>query len=269
MKLLEQRIVAFLDILGFKDAVNSIDETKYREIFEVLSNFSLSNSDHHVNIKQEDDSSLIIRGEPAVSSFSDHVVISIRNIPNYSGQELPLWTFIHYIQNAAATLCDVALQKGFLVRGGVSYGDIIHREKIIYGKALLEAIDIESTVASYPRIVFSHSLTEAIGSQNLFNLYENKSLYKDKDGLLVLNWMSAVTLKQVSAGSEVINDMNQYKEKLLRYGRVISEKLEENKNDIKKLKNWNWMGNYYKWCLEREGTDFAADIYFTALDRST
>lgn len=47
------------------------------------------------------------------------------------------------------------IAEGFFVRGGLSVGKFHIREGLVFGPALVEAADLESTVAVHPRVVLS------------------------------------------------------------------------------------------------------------------
>ncbi|WP_295996248.1 hypothetical protein [Rugamonas sp.] len=58
------------------------------------------------------------------------------------------------------------LSKGFLSRGGIASGKLLHRPNkdgaaIIFGPAFINAYKLESEVADFPRIIFSKEVREA------------------------------------------------------------------------------------------------------------
>lgn len=76
---------------------------------------------------------------PAVSAFSDCIVISYPQVSSMPVESI-LWSLIKNISNIAA----LALEKGFLIRGGVSSGMLYHRDGIVFGPALVEASDYKN-----------------------------------------------------------------------------------------------------------------------------
>jgi hypothetical protein len=52
---------------------------------------------------------------------------------------------------------------GFFIRGGVTVGDIVHDEHVVFGPALNRAYHLESQVADKPRIVLDPECLEPIG----------------------------------------------------------------------------------------------------------
>jgi hypothetical protein len=51
------------------------------------------------------------------------------------------------------------------VRGGITKGNIAHRDRILFGTAYMRAYDLEKGVANYPRIVFSPEVVSEYDNQ--------------------------------------------------------------------------------------------------------
>ena len=76
-----------------------------------------------------------------VSTFSDNMVISTD-----PGKAVP------YLLREMATIQLMTAGLGFLLRDGITIGDIIHDDEVVFGPGLSRAYDLESKVAKYPRI---------------------------------------------------------------------------------------------------------------------
>ncbi len=50
------------------------------------------------------------------------------------------------------------MYEGIMIRGGVTIGDLYHRNNIVYGPAMIEAYRLESKCAIYPRIIMSEDM---------------------------------------------------------------------------------------------------------------
>jgi hypothetical protein len=59
------------------------------------------------------------------------------------------------ILGVASKLTISLLRKGFLVRGGVTLGPLYHKDNVVFGPALNEAVRLEHEEAIYPRILIS------------------------------------------------------------------------------------------------------------------
>lgn len=119
----EQRVVLFLDILGFK---RLIDQQQEGIVSEVLSVTSSKYAGYDI------------------SAFSDNMAVSIKI---ETGDEL-----LKIIEFASYLIWQL-MSKGVLSRGAVAVGDLHHRNGIIYGPALLNAYYLESQVATFPRVI--------------------------------------------------------------------------------------------------------------------
>ena len=82
--------------------------------------------------------------------FSDNIVIS--------GHDQPYGLGVLLL--GAAGICLRLLELGFLTRGGIAYGKLAHDAHMVFGPGLIEAANLERTVAHYPRVVFSEGVVE-------------------------------------------------------------------------------------------------------------
>ncbi len=144
----ENRIVLFLDILGFRYIIDKtvdkdIDKEEYIEglynSLEDIGNFCKE------NLRKEDYYSV------RVTQFSDSIIVSFLNYNNET-----LLKLIRTIQKLIIKL----VNEGILCRGAISYGKLIHDSKVIFGPALNEAYETESKAAIYPRVILDKSIIE-------------------------------------------------------------------------------------------------------------
>lgn len=159
----ENRIVLFLDILGFKSIIEkTIDKEKDVEdnILRLYSNLKFIKK---FLLKQLKSESLV--NEPnyslRVTQFSDSIIISFINDGNTT-----LLKLIGSIQQLIVKLAN----EGILCRGAISYGKLIHDNKVIFGPALNDAYETESTAAIYPRVILDKSIIE-LGKKTQLNLF--------------------------------------------------------------------------------------------------
>lgn len=155
----EERLVAFLDILGFKEAVNesSASQERFDEIYRFLQLFSSSNHAKEIfsgfrngdgePCKDADISRLSNIYSYTFTQFSDSFVFSTKKDDVAGSQFLPYMV---------AQFTTRAFDLGFLVRGGVSIGKMVHeRAGPAFGPAFIEAYHIENQQASFGRTVVS------------------------------------------------------------------------------------------------------------------
>lgn len=163
----ERRIVAFIDILGFKEIVKQSeqDTTKIKLLYSVLDflkGWETSDKWDLKFVEIEEDAqkkgvdNFDIRGKTNTTSFSDSIVVSVKVDNNVNEMTSTLVVNLAYI---GALL----IEKGILFRGGLTIGNIIHNDNgTVFGQALIDAYQLETKSAKYPRIVLSDKLIKEL-----------------------------------------------------------------------------------------------------------
>jgi len=128
----ENRLVAFFDILGWKNEVAAAGDDP-RHIARLAAAVRMFNA----NAASVGDAGA------RLTTFSDNVVFSK---PFAQGDESWL------LQALATTQLGLAVQ-GFWMRGAVTVGPLHHDEHIVFGPALNRAHHLESKLARYPRVL--------------------------------------------------------------------------------------------------------------------
>lgn len=179
----ENRFVAFIDILGFKQLVENIENEKngYEKDFERVKcvlNFlhkeSIeSNRSHDLLIFDSCDDSLLIElGNPRITYISDCVIISTDG--TFDG-------FKSLCNKVTKFSTDLAFE-GIFLRGGITYGSIYHHDSILFGSAYQNAFSLESKYAIYPRIIIGETVYEFLNDKvGTFPLSE-PTIVTDSDG---------------------------------------------------------------------------------------
>lgn len=156
-----ERVVAFIDILGFKQLVKGIYERNDMKLRDDLYKTLKMNS-VYAEITRK--GPFEVRDNTQATAFSDCIVIS---------DELEQ---VERIILCAATLAGFLLRNKILCRGGIATGRTIHDDRVVFGMGVINAYEIEQ-IAVYPRIVIQHDLVQrAKGSRFT-------KLIRDSDGL--------------------------------------------------------------------------------------
>lgn len=169
----EQRVVAYADILGWRNACNNISK------FPRLRTAAQAIADHARNFSSGVKETLkgTVGASPAVveqhgavefSFFSDNFAISVP-----PGQAELLFTILAWVSRRL-------LHAGFLVRGGIALGYLHHDPNVIFGPALIEAVELERE-AIYPRLLCSARLREFLADQT----YKDSVVIQDDVELVV------------------------------------------------------------------------------------
>ena len=136
----EKRIVAFVDILGFKNHIekSTKDSDHAKLLLKVMNNITEIKTDN-------DHGSFALKPlGKEVTIFSDCIVISYPF--DYEGGLFHILIDLIHIQLNL-------FFKGILLRGGISVGKVYHSDSVVFGPAMVEAYELESTTAIFPRIV--------------------------------------------------------------------------------------------------------------------
>ena len=136
----EERIVVFFDVLGWKSHISNAgsDPVKIGQLALIP---KLLKSSPFLQATGS--------GEARITSFSDCCVISLP----YKEEFLP--QIIYGLSNIfiGSAIC------GFLLRAGVTVGQLHHQEDIVFGPALNKAYQLESK-GVYPRIILDDAIPE-------------------------------------------------------------------------------------------------------------
>lgn len=163
-----------------------------------------------------------------VTQFSDSVVVSyLRNEPHGAGVTSILMD-VHNLQLAL-------MQKGILLRGAVTAGQLHHDEKLIFGPALNEAVALER-LANYPRVILDGEILDEAGlkrasSQSTFRTISSM-VAEDFDGLFYIDYFN-VQSDDFGGNWE---DVRYYLEKL----RAVIKDLSSKKDPSIKVKH-SWL----------------------------
>lgn len=182
----ENRIIAYIDLLGFKEAV--ADEEKMESILDLLTQFIKQNGDHTPEWGYDTKTNEPIIQSISSSAFSDHIVISFLVIED-SYEDIRLLMVMQKLQNHIGDIAMTALSKGFLIRGAVTIGKLYHQNNMVFGKALVDAYNLESQTAIYPRILISKELKEYIDSNDWRKKSVTYLVTQDFDGYWILNYI--------------------------------------------------------------------------------
>lgn len=159
----EHRLIAFIDILGFKEIVkqSETDTSKIELIYSVLEylkdwekteKWDLKFIEIEESAQYKGVSNFDLRGRTNTTSFSDSIVVSVKVDQNVNEMASTLIVNLAYIGT-------VLLEKGILFRGGLTIGNIIHVDNgTVFGQGLIDAFMLETRSAKYPRIVLSDKL---------------------------------------------------------------------------------------------------------------
>lgn len=232
---MNDRLTAFLDILGFKDEIKTADENRLVALTSLLRELSRSE---------------VIRGDDRVvelgvgggetrlaceaTVFSDSVVISYlkSDLKKHSHGNEITYGLISLEQRIQKFAADAAVM-GLLVRGGIAVGPLDHEtDGVVVGQAMVDAYRLESEVAHYPRIVVSRDVYSAVKNPQ-------GMLLRDHDGIVHFNYFDALCCDaRLGTLRQEVTDK-------------IALLQQENK-DLRKLAKWAWFKKHLDMAYSEE-----------------
>jgi hypothetical protein len=252
----EMRYCAFVDILGFKELVEKLDPGD-------ASTEALRSLLTKVHNPPETNAGSMEKAEFRAQSISDAVAMS--GAANVVG----LAAIIHAINRLAVDL----LAQGYFIRGAIVKDQLYHDEKMVFGKALVRAYELEHTVASYPRVMVPRQVVEdllaASDSATVHNL-----LRRAEDGPMFVHVLRAVEMSMlpVQFGEDKprlqIND-DKFHGKLMPFAGIADQiqkrydEASDNPNHFGKVK---WFAQYWNETIRRWNIEGFKRIYGPGLD---
>ena len=157
--------IAYLDFLGAKQYMKNGDGTFLIDLKSI----------YEEAINSVDFTNIVTQKDIGIKIFSDNILLTVeikKDDPNRVAK-------IEKIINLAGNIYNDALRHGYLIRGGISEGEFYKDDNniFVYGKALIEAINLEEKIAIYPRIVVQNSVKES----------NPQYFHQDKDGVWYLD----------------------------------------------------------------------------------
>ncbi|RFB12719.1 hypothetical protein DZB84_18385 [Bacillus sp. HNG] len=267
----EDRAIAFLDFLGFRNIVSKtiVSANERINLLSTLQNIANSLT---VNPSQEEEEEFFRKYEESSGSKLDDPEDIMRNHPmlndpkfietvNYFGDDEDtdlstidrkvtifsdsiiisypidrMYALLFEIQHVAQVLSTC----GYMVRGGITFGKLYHSESIVVGPAMIEAYDLESSEADTPRIILNKEyLNKASEYNDQYKLYVDfmKSIKLDEDGYNFIDFTVLAAPGSFNILGERINkDLEE-----------IAIKLEDSGNSAESIKKLNNLKEKNEW----------------------
>src|SRR6266480_1313930 len=162
-------LVTYFDILGFRNAIESWPAKDIEDILSMM----LSHSTHDARLMRVTRRSLV--------TFSDHVV---RTVALDGLNETEIGNAVEFELSQVQLVQANLAAHGVFLRGGITRGPIYIDDSFVFGAALIEAYELESKIAKYPRVLIAESLQPVV-------LAHPHLLMRADDGLWSVNYLTA------------------------------------------------------------------------------
>lgn len=261
----ENRLIAFIDILGFKEIVRSSekDSSKIEFLYSVLDYLKSWEIPENWNlqlVKIEEDAqkrgveNFDIRGKTNTTAFSDSIVVSVKVENNVNEMTSTLIVNLAYIGA-------ILFEKGILFRGGITIGNLIHNEKgTVFGQGLIEAYQLETNSAKFPRIILSNKLIQKLNYplQTKRNRYPyHQYLERYEDGCVGFHQM--IYFQVIESWTEMTNE--KLKESLNIIRKVIIKGLDTSFENPRVYEKYIWLKTQYNNLIILSDFDFKTKTY--------
>lgn len=251
----QRSIVTFIDILGFKDVVTTQSAEHIDKILDILNSTSPSNSDDDVD-----------QTEPTVLSFSDSI-IRVRNLESDNNIAFPVG-HLFYEVNSLVHMQMELVNQGILIRGGISMGNVCVAKNRIFGPAFINAYELESKFANFPRIIVSPELVNSVGTDHLLinedhtpeeeRAYLRKNLAMGDDGLCYVDYLRATRLE--------LDDPDYYPEFLQRHKDTVLLQGKNHSTLSNVSSKYIWLANYHNKVISELSEEFFTYYSITRTD---
>jgi hypothetical protein len=118
--------------------------------------------------------------------------------------------------------------QALFIRGAVVVGDLHFSENFVYGKALVNAYQLESKLAIYPRVIVDKSALELIKGENL-------PVVQDKDGQYFYDYIQFC----------IVKNKVDWLRKIKTFKFNILLNINNNSTSLSVLNKMEWAVNYY------------------------
>lgn len=241
----EHRYVAFIDVLGFTELVDSSDRSElafdrarnclvvfkaYKDVVEEINKAIANFLDGGRRYAEKSGRSLpdwypdsTIGIEHAM--FSDSIVFSTPVAP----------TTLCRLISIVSDCCILLLRAGITVRGAIACGKLYHRQDAIFGPALIEAHRLEKDAAKYPRILLTPEVAEAYREEAKDD--QQACLREDFDGLQHVDVLRTYFKERAVANPDYLSALREIGLWLF-IGPIDTQKM-----DVKA--KWAWYKKYF------------------------
>lgn len=212
------KIVAFIDVLGFKEAILEDVDDERRIIARLDEAFTWSIN--QIPLEEEEWFS--------VKFFSDCLCFSCEPTPRNLLKllwEVANWHKIFFVYQR-------------FLRGAITFGKHFESERIIFSKAMLEAYQLEQSVAIHPRVIVSDSVFTILSDADEQTMRQVKAFIRmDRDGKNFVDYLHYTIAENLSPHDK--------KAFLIGHRDAIKFQIQKNEFNTGVLSKYKWVAQYH------------------------
>jgi hypothetical protein len=167
--------------------------------------------------------------------FSDSVIVAVPVEDDMTSTEA-LFRLIIDINQLQHTLAGYR----YFGRGAITFGRLHFHDGLVFGPALVKAVELERTVAREPRIVLSpvavDALSELPGEEDPAGHAARSQLLTDKDGVVFVDYLAGAL--QVDPSFDLAGQLTIHRD-------VVIEELERNQGNSSRWSKYRWVADYH------------------------
>ena len=255
-RILRKSFCLYFDILGFRKSVINSDINKDYSFFERYIDILTKELD---TIKDFNNLGERYKDSLYVKVFTDNFVIGY---PWYDEGEAELSTLVSLISHIQYSF----ITNDLFIRGAISLGDLHMDDNIVLGKALIEAYDLESKDAHYPRIILSKDVISAV--DKYIGYYsdqqqspQNHYFLLDKDNHYFINYLEIGQLDR--------NDGSKFVDFIIKHRDAIIRNAKFNITDYNILQKYIWIAEYHNFFVDSNFYENAEGVSDLKIDLSS
>jgi hypothetical protein len=267
----QDRVVAFIDVLGFKDVMLSGDPARRQSAIQLLRRVAGYGAKHGIRTNNLGHGAQEVFIYPEITTFSDNIVLSApMTSASFRSADIETPMFVTALITSIVSIVWQGLHTGLLFRGAISTGRLYHDSKVVAGEGLVKAVAMEKETI-WPRIQVDRSLLMANdehGTPILDDCTRN-AVVTDSDGRLVLNTLAfhigvwsdykyfltgnaGYTLADIRDGVRNIRSNIEANLSMLETAKAVTESPEQLSGIAKALEKWEWVKDSFELALTRE-----------------
>lgn len=240
---LRKSIVAFVDMLGYKDTVIAakMQGTSAQLLAKLHKTLRLAFL--HLNDRYDDGTPVLempptVEEPYAIRAFTDNVVIGY---PVHDDAEFEFGLIFSQLARFQLEMSS----KGFFMRGAISFGDLYMDDITVFGDGLVDAFEGESKYARDPRIILTESAKRLVKYHLTYYADPKESpqaaeVYKDADDRYFLNYLE-------STG----NGENFSESAIMEHKCAVEKKLKEFRDRPEIWAKYAWVASYHNFFCQQ------------------
>ncbi|HVZ15608.1 MAG TPA: hypothetical protein VG897_00705 [Terriglobales bacterium] len=158
----------------------------------------------------------------------------------------------HWVLCEVSALAQSLLQLGFAIRGGIASGKIYCSNRVVFGPALVRAVDIEKAIARVPRVVLDESVLRNVGREG-GRPDASKLIGLDQDGQSYVDFLELPATVAKAKGLSYLTCLPPLR-------LLIVDSLNAHKENPNLRKKYEWLASYFNATIRRANLSWIAPI---------